>query len=175
MHHVHMSTEFMFLLAFFVIGLLAVVFAFVISLKRSKPEYLAAVNAANRTVYAPVGSGGISGRTAYAGSTPSAPSAPVGSTQATAAGMAAPVYVHGGSSGTDMMTGVLLGSVLSGGGHHHDTTVIHDTYSSPAPAAPSYISSSSSSSDSGGFTWSSSDSSSSYSDSGSGGGFDASF
>jgi hypothetical protein len=83
---------------------------------------------------------------------------------------------RGHGSGTDLLTGMLIGEAISGG-HHHDTAVSHDSaprYSEPAPS--SYDSGSSS-----GFSYSDSSSSSSYDsggasyDSGSSGGFDASW
>jgi hypothetical protein len=82
---------------------------------------------------------------------------------------AAPVYAHDPMTG--LATGMLLGSALS---HHDHTTIIHDS-------APSHVDSdsssySSSSSSDSGFSYSSDSSSSSSSyDSGSSGGFDASW
>jgi hypothetical protein len=83
----------------------------------------------------------------------------------------APVYAHDPLTG--LATGMLLGSALSHG-HDHSTTVIerdHYVDSTPSHSSSSY---SSSSSDSG-FSYSDSSSSSSSYDSGSSGGFDASW
>lgn len=84
--------------------------------------------------------------------------APAASPVSTPAPPTTVYHEHGGGSG-DMLTGVLVGSMLSGG-HSHDTTVIHER--GPAPAATPAAN------DSGGMGWSSdsSDSSSGSSDSG---------
>jgi len=52
----------------------------------------------------------------------------------------APTVVHTSSSGTDMLTGVLIGNMLSNSGHHHDTerTVVRETVREvPAPSRDS--------------------------------------
>jgi hypothetical protein len=168
MHHIHMSTGFMFVIAFFVVGLLAVIFAFIVSLKRSKPEYRSAGGPSGYVGVASVGGGP---RVGPATSHPSnfAPQQAASYVQA-----AAPVYMHGGSS-SDLFTGVLLGEAMAGGfgGHNHDTTVIHETSSPSHSAASSDSSWSSSSSSDSGFSYS--DSGSSFDSGSSSGGFDASW
>jgi hypothetical protein len=185
MHHIHMSTGFFFVLTFGFIGLLAVIFAFVRSMKndrllaeaaieRAKAD--AALRAANpvrptadqiqqihgeRLEARQAVNGtpmGISGQgPAYTGTV----------YNGYAPAVATPVYHSDPFTG--LATGMLIGSAL---GHSHDTTtIIHDSSPSYVDSSPSY--SSSSSSDSG-FSYSDSSSSSSY-DSGSSGGFDASW
>jgi len=172
MQHIHMSTGFLFVLALFVVGLVAVILAYRASVKRDRllaerfemdsdvsprpyrehlayphAEPSAADVAAFERHYAP--------RTA--------PPAPAYQTFAPVA----PVYTHDPMSG--LATGMILGSALSH--HDHTTTIINNDTPSHHSVDSSSSSSYSPSSDSG-FSY---DSGSSSYDSGSSGGFDASF
>jgi hypothetical protein len=180
-HHLHISTGFMFMTALFVVAFVAVVFAFVRSMKRDRLEAErivaeikaeAEVRKANpvrptaeqiQQVHGeryetrqavngtPMGSVGVGQAPAYSGM-----------------GLAVAAPVYHADPFTGLATGMLIGSAL-GHSHSHDTTtIIHDSAPSYVDSSPSY--SSSSSSDSG---FSYSDSSSSSSDSS--GGFDASW
>lgn len=155
-HHVHISTEFLFVLALLFIGLAWVIGWAVTTSRRDR-------RAAERAWQPPQHSMSMyASRADYDTARRSTP--PVGYTSGGYV-QPAPTVVHSGGS-TDLLTGVLIGEALSGGHSHHDTTV---TY---VDSSPSYSPSSDSSSS--GFSYS--DSSSSYSDSGSSsGGFDASW
>jgi hypothetical protein len=186
MHHIHISTGFMFVAALFTVGFVGVVLAFVASIKKDRREAdvaleSAKLDAAYRAAnpvrptaeqIQQVHGERLAARQAVNGQPFMTAPAPV-HTHTISGGYvpsaaAAPVYVRDPLTG--LATGMMLGSMM---GHHDTTTIIHDA---PAPSyysepAPSY--SSSSSSDSG-FSYSDSSSSSSY-DSGSSGGFDASW
>jgi hypothetical protein len=195
MHHIHISTGFMFLTAVFVIGLVGVVLAFVASVKKDRRAAdvtieRAKLDAAYRAAHPvrptadeiqQVHGERIEARQAVNG-WPMPGDKFVEQRPSTAEvqhfmprmggyapmATAAPVYVHDPLTG--LATGMLIGSAL---GHSHDhTTIIHDSSPSYVDSSPSY-SSSSSSSDSG-FSYSSDSGSSSY-DSGSSSGFDASW
>jgi hypothetical protein len=177
MHHVHISTGFMFLTTVFIIGLVGVVLAFVASVKKDRRAADVAIeraklDAAHRAAHpvttpapTPAEVNAFMQRPHYAeGLVRNQYQAPAYSGYAAAA----PVYHSDPLTG--LATGMLIGSAL---GHSHDhTTIIHDSSPSYVDSSPSY-SSSSSSSDSG-FSYSSDSGSSSY-DSGSSSGFDASW
>lgn len=138
MHHVHISTEFLFVLAILTIGLAWVIGWAVTTTRRDRRE-------AERVWLAPT-------YDTARRSTPPAGFASGGYVQP------APTVVHNSGGGSsDLLTGVLIGNML---GSHHDTTVVHDV-------APSYVDNYSSSSSDSGFSYSDSGSSSS-SDSSSG-------
>jgi hypothetical protein len=172
MGHVHISTEFMFVIVLFILGILGLIVWYFVSKNRYKRDADIARSEAlapytpnkweNNTYLAESPAKPFS--EAYRASNPypngrwSTPPAPV---------QQAPVVVHSGGN-NDMMTGVLLGSVLSN--HNHDTVVhekvVHDS-PSPAPSSGGFdyswggssssdSGSSSSSSDSGGFSFDSS-------------------
>jgi uncharacterized membrane protein YgcG len=175
-HHLHISTGFMFMTALFVVAFVAVIFAFVRSMRKDRLDAeraVAAFNAEREALKAfrptadqiqQVHGERLAARQAVNGAPFSHGTGYVPSTYAPAA----PVYAHDPLTG--LATGMLLGSALS---HHDHTTIIHDSAPSYVDSSPSY--SSSSSSDSG-FSYSSDSSSSSSSyDSGSSGGFDASW
>jgi hypothetical protein len=184
MHHIHMSTGFFFVLTFGFIGLVAIIFAFVRSMKNDRLDAERAIEAmkveqAYRAAnpvrvtaeqIQQVHGERLAVRQSVNGSPfASAPSAHVHTTVFPQQQMvpAVPVYAaHDPMLG--LATGMLLGNALSHG-HDHTTTIIHDSAPSYVDSGPSY--SSSSSSDSG-FSYSDSSSSSS---SDSSGGFDASW
>jgi hypothetical protein len=177
MHHIHISTGFMFVAALFTVGLVGIVLAFVASMKADRRAADGAIekakaDAAYRAAYPPrytadelqsMHGERLAARQAVNG----APFTQAPSQYNTYAA-AAPVYPSDPLTG--LATGMMLGSMM---GHSHDhTTIIHDSSPSYVDSSPSY-SSSSSSSDSG-FSYSSDSGSSSY-DSGSSSGFDASW
>lgn len=185
-HHLHISTEFMFFAAVFIVGLVSVIFAFVRSIKNDRLLADAALERAKALQAERERS--ISTRTVtpsaediaafkaldapgqmYDARTTRVYPPPQHYVAPAPYATAAPVYAHDPITG--LATGMILGSALSH--HDHSTTIIHDSSPSYVDSSPSY--SSSSSSDSG-FSYSSSDygASSSY-DSGSSGGFDASW
>jgi uncharacterized membrane protein YgcG len=181
-HHLHISTSFMFITALFVVGFVAVVFAFIRSMKNDRLAAEAAIerakaDAAYRLAHPASNPAPTKAEVdAFMQRTPYAEGLVRNQYQAPApaySGYApvAPVYAHDPLTG--LATGMMLGSMM-GHSHHDTTTIIHDA---PAPAyysepAPSY--SPSSSSDSG-FSYSSDSSSSSYDSGGSSSGFDASW
>jgi hypothetical protein len=184
MHHVHMSTPFFFVTVFGFIGLVAIIFAFVRSMRNDRLEAEAAIerakldaayraaNPVRPTAYEiqQVHGERLTARQSVNG-TPfaAAPAHGQGYVPNTYAPVA-PVYAHDPLTG--LATGMLIGSALS---HHNDHTTIierdHYVDSTPSHSSSSY---SSSSSDSG-FSYSDSSSSSASYDSGSSGGFDSSW
>jgi uncharacterized membrane protein YgcG len=182
MHHVHISTGFMFVAALFTVGLVGVVLAFVASMRADRRAADVAIekakaDAAYRAAHPVANPAPTRAEVdAFMQRTPYAEGLVRNQYQAPApaySGYApmAPVYAHDPLTG--LATGMMLGSMM-GHSHHDTTTIIHDA---PAPAyysepAPSY--SPSSSSDSG-FSYSSDSSSSSYDSGGSSSGFDASW
>jgi uncharacterized membrane protein YgcG len=154
MHHVHISTEFLFVLALLCIGLAWVVGWAVVTTRRDR-------RAAERAWTAPEYDTTRRSTPPVQAHTP-----PVGYTAGSYA-QPAPTVVHSSGS-NDLLTGVMVGSLLSGGHSHHDTTtIIHDSSPTYVDSSPSYDS---------GFSYSDSGSSSSFSDSGSSsGGLDASW
>jgi hypothetical protein len=196
MHHLHISTPFLFILSFFVVAIVAVILSYIRTVRRDRQEakiaeeelkLRAAFAAKTNEAYPPakryeepsaseVDSFMSTGRTvpprSYGGGYVPNSAAPVVNHQHTYA----PAVAAGGNDAMlGLTTGMLLGSALGHSHSHGGTTIInndsghtHSTSSySDSYSSPSY----SSSSDSG---FSYSDSSSSY-DSGSSGGFDASF
>jgi hypothetical protein len=187
-HHLHISTGFMFMTALFVVAFVAVIFAFVRSMRNDRlAAEVAVAEAKAQEKLAEVR------RQEYAGYAAKPTSAEVDAFMPRSAPNMRPASIHNGypvaqqvhSQGyvpntyapvapvyahdplTGLETGMLIGSALSHS-HDHTTTIIHDSAPSYVDSGPSY---SSSSSDSG---FSYSDSSSSYS-SDSSGGFDASW
>jgi hypothetical protein len=179
----HISTPFAFVGAAFIVGLIAVVFAFVrsmrndrleadVALERAKAD--AAYRVANPVRLTPddiqrVHGERVEARQAVNGW-------PMGSythTFASAPSYAAAAPVYHSDPLTGLATGMLIGSAL-GHSHSHDTTIIHDNAPSHSHYSSDSSSYSSSSSSDSGFSYSDSSSSSSY-DSGSSGGFDASW
>jgi hypothetical protein len=187
MHHIHMATGFFFVLTFGFIGLVAIILAFVASMKKDRRDADVAIERAKaEQAYRlanpvrptadqiqQVHGARLEARQAVNG-TPMGISGQGPAYTSTvyngyAPSVAAPVY-HADPF-TGLATGMLIGSAL-GHSHSHDTTtIIHDSSPSYVASSPSY--SSSSSSDSG-FSYSDSSSSSSY-DGGSSSGFDASW
>jgi hypothetical protein len=163
-HHVHISTGFLFVIMMFALGTLAVILAFVQSARRDRLRAerrsmdLGDVITNVRPTPTPFSQSIREGRWA-----PSTGYAPVSHGHSPVYA-AAPVYAHDPMMG--LATGMLLGEALS---HHDHTTVVHDSSPSYSDSSSSY---SSSSSDSG---FSYSDSSSSYDSGSSSGGFDASW
>jgi hypothetical protein len=182
MHHVHISTGFMFVSALFTVGLVGIVLAFVASMKADRRAADVAIerakaDAAYRAAH-PVANpaptraevDAFMQRTPYAeGLVRNQYQAPAPAYSGYAP--AAPVYAHDPLTG--LATGMMLGSMM---GHSHDhTTVIHDgTGSGHSSYADTVTSSYSSSPSDSGFSYSSDSSSSSY-DSGSSSGLDASW
>lgn len=200
MHHVHMSTGFMLVLAIFFVGTLGLILWYRRSTQRDR---LDAQRPVYHTVYDPV----TNTKTVSAGERPaettiasiepwyrrSSYTAPASAPAAPAPSYApapSPVYAPSpivqnpmGGFATGLILGDILGHSHSGGGSHGggNTTIINEapsshSSSSSSDSSSSWFSSSSSSSSDSGFSWSdSSSSSSSYSDSSSSGGFDASW
>ena len=173
MHHIHVSTEFLFVGGLMLVGLVGVTLAYVRSIKRDKllaKQYVTLDHTEARLNTVPGMSEKISeARTRFEGAPFTFPNRPVYPAAAPSyAAPVAPVVVHDSNNG--LLTGLLVGEMLAGGGHHHDTYV-NNTYVNDTPS--SSWGSSSDSGSSGGFSYDSG-SSSSY-DSGSSGGFDASF
>jgi hypothetical protein len=129
-HHLHISSFALLLIAMFVLGLLAIVFNFILNMRREKRREREPYNSALfREAPRRQESAGATGSSGYAPRSSSA--GPAYSASPSAA--AAPVYMHGSSS-SDLLTGVLLGEAIAGGGRH-DTTVIHDGGGyAPAPS-----------------------------------------
>jgi hypothetical protein len=185
MHHIHMSTPLFFVTVFGFIGLLAVIFAFVrsmrndrleadVALERAKAD--AAYRVANPVRLTPddiqrVHGERLEARQAVNGWPMGSGSHTHTYTPAPSYAAAAPVYHSDPLTG--LATGMLIGSAL-GHSHSHDTTIIHDNAPSHSHYSSDSSSYSSSSSSDSGFSYSDSSSSSSY-DSGSSGGFDASW
>lgn len=178
MHHVHISTGFMFVLVVLVLGLVGALITYLLIRQsqrndakrqeaqdryyRDMREYREKMRMAapNEAIPLPSLPRGVW----PSQDDPRAPSSPAPSSGSWGSAPSPQVVYAAGAphSGNDMMTGVLLGSVISNAGHH-DTAVIHE--SSPARHTPSY----STPSDDG-FSYSDSGSSD-----GSSGGFDFGF
>jgi hypothetical protein len=168
MHHVHISTSFMFVLVLFSLGIAGIIAAFWYSMRRDR--LMAEQADADRKFYASLPATQRYPETrlrnyeptpdevaAFMPRTRVAPVAPV----VQPAVVAAPVY-HGSDPMLGLAAGMMIGSAMG----HHDTVVVHDTpayVDTPSYSSPSYDS---------GFSY---DSGSSSFDSGSSGGFDASF
>jgi ABC-type uncharacterized transport system fused permease/ATPase subunit len=196
MHHVHISTGFMFVAALFIVGFVGVVLAFVASMKADRRAADVAIERAKADAayrlanpvrptaddIQRVHGERLEARAAVNGwpmrsASDMRPASihngyPMANTYSPVAA-AAPVYAHDPLTG--LATGMMLGSMM--GHSHHDTTTIIERGADPTHTH-SYTDSSSSyspsSSSDSGFSYSS-DSSSSYSDSGSSSGFDASW
>jgi hypothetical protein len=149
MHHIHISTGFMFFGGLLLLGFVWLIVWAVTTVRRDRLE-------AERAWRAPEPSMSMfASRADYDTARRSTP--PAG--YAAAAPVAAPVVqpVYHSSGGTDLLTGVLIGEALAG----HHTTVIHDTAPMYVDSSPVYVDS--------GFTYDSGPSCDS------GGGFDASW
>jgi hypothetical protein len=169
MSHVHISTGFLFVLVMLILGLVSLTAWYRAKVKRDREDFeLRKLELETRQQWiprsvpdsphapasssleqAPVSNSGRIDRNWYA--PPAHPVAP-------------PTVIHSASGGNDMLTGVLVGSMLSGQ-HSHDTAVIHDhgrwdnsaglSGSEPADTGFSFDSGNSSSScDSGGLDFS---------------------
>lgn len=123
--HVHMSTGFLFVLAIFILGFIAIVCAFVVSMRREKTA----------RIYARDGGGQY--RAFDRGTEQSSAR---GGSYAAPMAAAAPVAVMHSDPMSGLATGLIVGSMLNGG---HHTTVVHDGGYAPDYAAPS----------DGGFSW----------------------
>lgn len=172
MGHIHISTEFLFVIAIFVIGLVGIITWAYVARKNRKEELAVELEFnKNRPVYRDrFSSPPVERIDRY----PNAANVPayMPSRQYPAASSGPPVasapatqVIHTGDGGSGMLTGVLVGSMLANSGHHD--TVYRDT---PAPVPshsrdPDYSGGGSSSSGGLDISWGS-DSSSGSSDSG---------
>jgi hypothetical protein len=154
-HHLHISTPALVFGAMFVIGLVAIVFAFVRSMRQDRLDAEERMLTLRRydAMYAEARPARPSEAEVqhFMSHRPSAAMPNPGPV-----GYAAPMYAHDPMNG--LVTGMLLGEALSHG-HSDHTTVVHDSYVDSSPSYDSAISYS--------------DSSSSFSDTS--GGFDASW
>ncbi|SHG90868.1 hypothetical protein [Bradyrhizobium erythrophlei] len=118
MHHVHISTFALFLIVLFVLGFMSILFAFIVSMRRAKVDAARFRAARFSDDYA--------SRTTYRQSERGPAVSSGGYTAAPgvyASPMVAPVMMQG-ASGSDLLTGVLLGEALAGG--HRDTVIVEN-------------------------------------------------
>lgn len=148
MHHIHMSTGFAFIVTLFVLGLLAVIFAFIVSIRRDNARAREHREWLNRTSDTSQSSAfrSTSHGTAEPGYATNAPRA-----GAPGYAAAAPVTVMHNGGGSDLLTGMLVGSMMNN--HGGGNTYINEaptTYEAPESSGFTYDSGSSGGGDSGG-------------------------
>ena len=104
MHHVHISGFALFLIALFVLAFVSIVLSFIVSMWRPQRPYGAGV---------------------FATAPPVQPVPPSGAAAA-GGGFVHPAYVAPvmAGSGSDLLTGVLVGEALAGGFRGHDTVIV---------------------------------------------------
>ena len=165
MHHIHISTGFMFVLSFLLLGLVAIVLAFIATIKRDRRERKHREDLADTMVRLTPTSTPFYER-ASVQSAPSSSAYTHNYTPVPPLYAAAPVYTSSHDPMIGFATGMLLGEALSS---HEHTTVIND-YSPPCD--PSYDPPRYTAPDSSGFSY---DSDPSYDTGPSSSGFDASW
>jgi hypothetical protein len=150
-HHLHISSFALLLIAMFLLGLLALIFNFITTSRREKRRDRMDVSEASlekllreqrerlrreeSASASPAAS--VAPSASYDPRLDTAAPAPPSYGYRSPPAAAAPVYVNnGGNSGTDLLTGVLLGEALSGGFGHHDTIIRESV---PAYETPAYV------------------------------------